>query len=187
MDLGRPAFRLFAIIIVVALPAIAVLALLLTVADAWVARVGPGMVFFLVGIGTLAWAGIVASLTSRAATRDLRDVVTLAARGDTDTGGGANGGEDLGAVQRQLRATLDERNRQISTLAADVAGAPITGGPVEVAARVVAVARQVTGDPTWLLVVMRAADPAVLPAGVYSDDPAASAPSRWASSSNGPR
>ena len=173
MDLGRPALRLFAIIIVVALPAVAVLALLLTVADAWVSRVGPGMAFFLVGIGTLAWAGIVASLTARAATRDLRDVVTLAARGDTGTGTGANSGEDLGAVQRQLRATLDERNRQISTLAADVAGAPITGGPVEVAARVVAVARQVTGDPTWLLVVMRAADPDVLPAGVYTDDPAA--------------
>jgi signal transduction histidine kinase len=173
LDLGRPALRLFAIIVVVALPALAVLALLLSVADDWVARVGPAMAFLLVGVATLAWAAIVASLTSRAATRDLRDVVTLAARGDTGTEAGARAGEELGAVQRQLRATLDERNRQISTLAADVAGAPITGGPVEVAARVVAVARQVTGDPTWLLVVLQAADPAVLPVGVYTDDPTA--------------
>jgi two-component system sensor histidine kinase KdpD len=173
VDLGRPALRLFAIIVVVALPALAVLALLLSVAADWVARVGPAMAFLLVGVATLAWAAIVASLTSRAATRDLRDVVTLAARGDTGTEAGARAGEDLGAVQRQLRATLDERNRQISTLAADVAGAPITGGPVEVAARVVAVARQVTGDPTWLLVVLQAADPAVLPVGVYTDDPTA--------------
>ena len=70
-----------------------------------------------------------------------------------------------------MRSTLDERNRQISTLAADVAAAPITGGPTEVAARVVAVARQVTGDPTWLLVVLHAADAEALPAGVHDDDP----------------
>jgi len=173
VDLGRPAVRLFAIIVVVALPAIAVLGLVLTLADKWVSQVGPAMAFFLVGIGTVAWAGIVASLTARATTRDLRDVVALAARGDTETPAGGQVGEDLGAVRRQLRATLDERNRQISTLAADVAGAPITGGPVEVAARVVAVARQVTGDPTWLLIVLRAADPEALPAGVYTDDPTA--------------
>jgi len=128
VDLGRPAVRLFAIIVVVALPAIAVLGLVLTLADEWVSQVGPAMAFFLVGIGTVAWAGIVASLTARAMTRDLRDVVALAARGDTETPAGAQVGEDLGAVQRQLRATLDERNRQISTLAADVAGARVGDG-----------------------------------------------------------
>ena len=57
-------------------------------------------------------------------------------------------------------------------LPADVAAAPITGGPAEVAARVVAVARQVTADPTWLLVVLRASDADVLPPGVHDADPA---------------
>jgi two-component system sensor histidine kinase KdpD len=36
----------------------------------------------------------------------------------------------------------------------------------------VTVARQVAGDPTWLLVVLHSSDPAALPAGVYDDDPA---------------
>jgi len=51
--------------------------------------------------------------------------------------------------------------------------ATLDAAGIVVAARVVAVARQVTGDPTWLLIVLRAADPEALPAGVYTDDPTA--------------
>ena len=171
MGLGQASLRLFAVIAVVALPGLAALALVLAYADAWVAEVGFATAFLLIGLATLAWGALVASLTARAASRDLQEVVSIATRG-----GGTDGPEaatdDLGAVQRQLRSALDERNRQIATLAADVAAAPITGGPVEVAARVVEVARQVTGDPTWLLVVLHAADPTALPAGVYDADPA---------------
>jgi signal transduction histidine kinase len=171
VDLGRASLRLFAIIIVVALPGLAALALLLAYGEAWVADAGYATAFLLVGLGTLAWAGLVASLTTRAVSRDLRDVVAIATRGE-GSGASEGGTDDLGAAQRQLRGALDERNRQIATLAGDVAATPITGGPVEVAARVVAVARQVTGDPTWLLVVLRAADPHALPPGVYDADPA---------------
>ncbi len=171
MGLGQASLRLFAVIAVVALPGLAALALVLAYADAWIAEVGFATAFLLIGLATLAWGALVASLTARAASRDLQEVVSIATRG-----GGTDGPEaatdDLGAVQRQLRSALDERNRQIATLAADVAAAPITGGPVEVAARVVEVARQVTGDPTWLLVVLHAADPTALPAGVYDADPA---------------
>jgi two-component system sensor histidine kinase KdpD len=171
VSLGQPALRLFAVIAVVALPGLAAMALVLGVGDTWVAEVGAGTAFLLIGLATLAWAGLVASLTARAISRDLQDVVTIATRG-TPSNVAEGASDDLGAAQRQLRNALDERNRQIATLAADVAAAPITGGPVEVAAQVVTVARQVTGDPTWLLVVLRAADPAVLPAGVYDHDPA---------------
>ena len=78
---------------------------------------------------------------------------------------------ELSAAQRRLRMALEERNQQIAILAADVAATPITGGPAEVAARVVTVARQVTRDPTWLLVVLKAGDPGLLPSGVYDGDP----------------
>ena len=40
MDFGRPAFRIFALIAVVALPALAALGLVLVRGDAWVAEVG---------------------------------------------------------------------------------------------------------------------------------------------------
>lgn len=171
MNLDQPALRLFAVIAVVALPGLAALALVLGFAEAWVTQVGVGTATFLVGLATLGWAGIVAGLTARALSRDLHDVVAIATRGGGATLEGTEGADDeLRTVQRQLRTALDERNRQIATLAADVAGAPITGGPVEVAARVVAVARQVTGDPTWLLVVLHAADAEALPAGVHDAD-----------------
>ncbi len=171
MDLGQPALRLVAVIAVVALPGLAALALVLAYAETWVAEVGIGTAFLIVGLATMAWAAIVAGWTARAISRDLQEVVTLATRGDvTPAAPGAN--DELRTAQRQLRTALDERNRQIATLASDVAATPITGGAVEVAARVVAVARQVAGDPTWLLVVLHAGDPTALPPGVYDDDPA---------------
>ncbi|MEK6191306.1 MAG: HAMP domain-containing sensor histidine kinase [Chloroflexota bacterium] len=173
MDLGRPALRIFAFIAVVALPALAALALVLVLGDAWVAEVGVSVVLLVVGLGTLLWAAIVAAVGSRSVTRDLQGVVTLAERGaatGAESGLAEEEGE-LSAAQRRLRMALEERNQQISILAADVAATPITGGPAEVASRVVTVARQVTRDPTWLLVVLQAGDPGLLPSGVYDGDP----------------
>lgn len=171
MGLGQASLRLFAVISVVALPGLAALALVVAYAEDWVAEVGLGTALLLIGLATLAWGALVASLTARAASRDLQEVVRIATLGgDADHSDAAT--DDLGAVQRQLRSALDERNRQIATLAADVAATPITGGLAEVAARVVAVAREVTSDPTWRLVVLHAADPAALSAGVYDADPA---------------
>ncbi len=172
MTLGQASLRVFAVIAVVALPGLAALALVLAYADTWVEEVGFGTAFALVGLGTLAWGALVASLTARASSRDLQEVVAIATRGSAGPDASETAGHDLGAVQRQLRSALDERNRQIATLAADVAATPITGGPVEIAAQVVTVARLVTSDPTWLLVVLHAADPLALPAGVYDADSA---------------
>jgi two-component system sensor histidine kinase KdpD len=173
VDLGRPALRIFAFIAVVALPALAALALVLVLGDAWVAEVGVSVVLLVVGLGTLLWAAIVAVVGSRSVTSDLQGVVTLAERGAAPGAepGVAEEAGDLSAAQRRLRMALEERNQQISILAADVAAAPITGGPAEVASRVVTVARQVTRDPTWLLVVLQAGDPGLLPSGVYDGDP----------------
>ena len=173
MDLGRPALRIFAFIAVVALPALAALALVLVLGDAWVAEVGVSLALLVVGLGTLLWAAIVAAVGSRSVTRDLQSVVALAERGAPTVAkpGDAEEAGDLSAAQRRLRLALEERNQQISILAADVAATSITGGPAEVAARVVAVARQVTRDPTWLLVVLQAGDPGLLPSGVYDGDP----------------
>lgn len=172
MDFGRPALRIFAFIAVVALPALAVLTLILVLSPEWADQVGVSVVLLMVSLGTLLWGAIVAAVGSRSVTRDLRGAVTLAERGSA-TGaqpGQSEDGGEMSSAQRRLGMALEERNRQISLLAADVAGAPITGGPTEVAARVVTVARQVTRDPTWLLVVLQAGDPGLLPAGVYGGD-----------------
>lgn len=193
MDLGRPAFRIFALIAVVALPALAALGLVLVLGDVWVAEVGVSVALLVVGLGTLLWAAIVAAVGSRGVTRDLQSVVSLAERGSAEgsQADDADAGGDLGAAQRRLRMALEERNQQISILAADVAATPITGGPAEVAARVVTVARQVTRDPTWLLVVLQAGDPDLLPSGVYDSDPetpprAVGELEQWAAVSEGP-
>lgn len=173
MDLGRPALRIFALIAIVALPALAVLALVLVLADRWVAEVGVSVALLVLGFGTLLWAAIVAVVGARSVTRDLQGVVALAERGAAAVPelGDSEADADLSAAQRRLRLALEERNQQISILAADVAATPITGGPAEVAAQVVTVARQVTRDPTWLLVVLKAGDPGLLPSGVYDGDP----------------
>ncbi len=193
MDFGRPAFRIFALIAVVALPALAALGLVLVLGDAWVAEVGVSVALLVVGLGTLLWAAIVAAFGSRSVTRDIQSVVTLAERGSATSAESGDGDttDELNAAQRRLRLALEERNQQISILAADVAATPITGGPAEVAARVVTVARQVTHDPTWLLVVLKAGDPGLLPSGVYDSDPdtpprALGELEQWAAVSEGP-
>jgi signal transduction histidine kinase len=115
------------------------------------------------------WAAVVAIAGSRAIARDLAAMVELAERGAL----GADATDDgLSAVQRRLATALEERNRQIGALAAAVGAVPITGTAVQVAASVVTTARQVTGDPTWQLAVLRSANPELLEAGVYGDDAA---------------
>jgi len=169
VDLNQTVLRLVGVILVVALPALAVLALLLVFGERWVAEAGVGMALLLVGLGTAGWAVVVAWFTARAFAQDVQDVVAIATRGPAPSST-SDPDEGLTGPQRQLSAALEERNRQISTLAEGVVGTSITGGPMDVAARVVGVARKVTSDPTWLLVVLQSADAGALPVGVYGDD-----------------
>jgi signal transduction histidine kinase len=168
MDLSRPSLRLLALFGAVAIPPLVGLAALLAFARDWVDRVGMGSTLLLVASGGAIWAAVMAVAGSRAIGRDLSVLVELAERGAPDTDATVEG---LSAVQRRLATALDERNRQIASLAAAVSAAPITGTAVQVAASVVTTARQVTGDATWHLAVLRSANPDLLAPGVYGDDP----------------
>ncbi|HYN63273.1 MAG TPA: HAMP domain-containing sensor histidine kinase [Candidatus Limnocylindrales bacterium] len=187
MDLSRPSLRLLALFGAVALPPLIGLAALINFAPEWVDQVGMGTALLLAAGGGAILAGVMAVAGSRAIGRDLSVLVELAERGSP----GDATSDGLSAVQRRLAAALDERNHQIASLAAALSAVPITGTAVQVAASVVTTARQVTGDPTWQLAVLRVANPELLDAGVYSDDPSA-APEpvtdlhRWAASAEAP-
>ena len=188
MDLSRPYLRLLALFGAVALPPLVGLAALLYFAPDWVARVCTGSALLLAGLGGAIWAVVVAVVGSRAIARDLSVLVELAERGAP----GADMTPDaLSGAQRRLATALDERYRQIASLAAALGAAPITGTAVQVAASVVSTARRVTGDPTWQLAVLRATGGNLLEAGVYSDDPSVppeplSDLHRWAAATEAP-
>ncbi|HEX6474926.1 MAG TPA: HAMP domain-containing sensor histidine kinase [Candidatus Limnocylindria bacterium] len=170
MDFGRPSVRLLLLFGAVAIPPLVGLAALFYFARDWVASVGVGTTLLLAALAGALWAVVVAVVGSRIIAADLRSMVELAERGAPE---GEGGTESLSAVQRRLATALDERNRQIASLAEAVGAAPISAAPVEVAASVVGIARQATHDPTWQLAVLRSANAELLPLGVYGDDPSA--------------
>lgn len=185
MDFARPSLRLMAALLVVALPPLVAFAALSALAADFMAAIGFGTAL-VVGTGiTIVWAGLVAVLAGRLMAGEARLMVELAERGLAPrlaTEAGAN--EPLTAAQRRLASTLDDRNRQIADLAATVREAPIEGEPGRVARSMVAAARTLTGDPTWVLAVLRSGADA-LPPGAYSGDETQPAPvgevHRWAS------
>jgi len=73
----------------------------------------------------------------------------------------------LAAAHRRLAASLEVRDRQLHDLAVHVGAATITAPAAEVATRVVAAARDVTGDPTWSLAVLVSPDESLLRPGTY--------------------
>ncbi len=131
MDLGRPSLRLLLLFGAVAIPPLVGLAALVYFAPDWVASVGVGTALLLAVLAGAIWAVVVAIAGSRVIAADLRSMVELAERGAPE---GEGGTESLTAVQRRLATALDERNRQIASLAEAVGAAPISAAPVEVAA-----------------------------------------------------
>jgi len=135
-------------------------------------------------LASVAWIAVVAVAYSRVMRQELDDVLGLAEHGELrDPTERASEGD---ATHRRVAASLDERNRQVAELAAQVSQAPIGDDPHLVAEHVVRAARSVTRDPTWLLAVLDSAIPEQLPPGVY-DAGAGSTPAaiddlhRWAS------
>jgi signal transduction histidine kinase len=165
----RPSVRLLALFGAVAIPPLVALAAVVTFERTWVEDVGTGTVLLLAVIGGAIWAAIVAVFGSRAFGRDLSQLLEIAERGVPESG---DNGEALSTVQRRLASTLDERNRQIASLAAATSAIPITATAVQVAASVVRMARDVTGDPTWQLAVLKSANPQLLAPGVYAPESA---------------
>jgi len=169
MDLGRPSVRLFVALLVVALPPLIALSAIGAFAGGWLAErgYGAGTQLLIGAVFTIGWAGLVAMFAGRLMAGEARSMLELAERGTTRS---AEREAELSEAQRRLAATMEERNRQIADLAEMVRVAPIAGEAAAVARSMAAAARQLTGDPTWAVVVLRAPADASLPPGVYAPE-----------------
>jgi len=146
-------------------------------------RVSAGLVAGAALVISLAWCLVLAVFYVRSLSGEASGMITLAKRGEVNS----DGLEAIPNAVAQLANALEERNRQVAALAAETSAAPITGNPRAVAAHVVRTARQLTGDPTWALAIVRSNLPDLLAPGVYhaeESDPIdeIGESERWASS-----
>jgi signal transduction histidine kinase len=185
VGIGRPSLRLLAVLLTAALPPLVAFGLLDMAEPTWMERVGSLLSVLIVAGAGLLWIALVAVVAARPMADDARSIAALAERGMASTGDG------LSSAQRRLATTLEDRNRQISDLADLIRVAPISQDATAVAHAMVAGARQVTGDPTWLLAILRVPETGDLETGVYG--PSAESPPgtldevhRWAATAEGP-
>jgi signal transduction histidine kinase len=169
VDLDRPSLRLLAALLAAALPPVVAYLVLDRTEASWIDRIGTGNAIALSVAITIGWVVVVAIVAWRPFSGEARSMVQLAEHGvSADRAAGSAGPDDpLTSAQRRLAAALDERNRQIADLADQVRGVPIADDPAAAAHAMVGATRSVTGDPTWLLAVLRAHDPDALEAGIY--------------------
>jgi K+-sensing histidine kinase KdpD len=164
--MGRTAGRLFLILVAVALPPLVAFATVDALAGDLVARFGAGTSLVVAAAATIVWAAMLAVTASRVLGSETRRMVELAERGMAQPAAA----DDAASGELRLMTALDERNRQIAALAAQVRDAPISLDASAVARSMVDAARSITGDPTWSLAVMRSKGDRILSAGVYDAD-----------------
>ena len=165
MGIGRPSLRLLAVLLTAALPPLVAFGLVTLAEPAWTSRAGGTLTLLILVGACLLWVALIAVVAARPMATDARSLAALAERGMASTGDG------LSSAQRRLATTLEDRNRQISDLADLIRVAPISKDATAVAHAMVAGARQVTGDPTWLLAILRVPETRDLEAGVYGPNP----------------
>ena len=170
---GTPWLRLLAALLAAALPPVLVYVALDRFEPAWIGRLGTESTLAFAATVTVGWVVIVAIVAWRAITGETRSMVELAEHGvGGERAAGVPAEDALTGAQRRLAAALDERNRQIADLAAQVRAAPIADDPAAAAHAMVSATRSVTGDPTWLLAVLRVQEAKALAVGIYGADPA---------------
>lgn len=165
MGIGRPSLRLLAVLLTAALPPLLAFGALTLAQPTWMGRVGGGLAVLILAGLALLWVVLVAVAAARPMANEARSIAALAERGI------ARADDGLSAAQRRVATTLEDRNRQISDLADLIRQAPIAKDPMAVAHAMVAGARRVTGDPTWLLAVLRVPEDRDLETGVYGPIP----------------
>lgn len=152
--------RTFAALVIAVLPPLIALAALLL---GWSGfdELDPTATGMAIVGGAVAWAAILAVVYARSLGDEMRDLLSLARRGNvTDE-------PETGAAYQQLANLLDERNRQVATLARQSGLVPIEDDPIGVVRSVVAAVESVMRDATWRLAVLTSADESLLPSGIY--------------------
>lgn len=161
--------RLFWFLLLAALPPLLIFGIFEALGEPLVGRLGQGTTLTVVAVAAVVWAGIVTLVASRSMSSEVRALVDLAERGHSSDEHGDGGREVTTESHRRLNLALVERNRQLAELAHHVRTAPIAQDVRTVAHRVVEVARTVTRNPTWNLVILEAV--ADLAPGAYGTDP----------------
>ena len=182
--MGNPGLwtRVFVGILAAVLVPTLVAALVVTLVGGFVDRADPVLLALAILAAIVLWAAILAVVYTRILTDELRSFRDLAERGErADAAGAAQGS----ALQR-VAGALDERNRQVATLAEGTGTVPIDDEPGRVVDALVDLVRSVMGDPTWTFAILATDDAVALPPGVYAGEGSGSAEPlgdlhRWAS------
>ena len=154
--------RVFVALLLAVLPPLLLLVVALLLRESVLSEASPDLVAIVVVAGSMVWAAILGIVLARAVGDEVRSLVSLAERG-------APRGElpDAGAAYGHLAKSLEERNRQLETLAQQTRRLPIDDTPRAVVAALVSAVRSVMADPTWRCAVLASDNEALLPAGVY--------------------
>ena len=173
--------RAFVGLLIGILPPLTVVAAALVLGGSALTDVNPGLIAMAVIAGVIAWSAILAIFFGRSLGGEFNDLLSLARGADPGMPGEAS------SAYHQMASLLDERNRQVATLAEAAALVPIDEDPVRVARSLVTTVASVMGDATWRCAVLASEDAALVPPGVYHalDDRVAAEPigelERWAS------
>lgn len=153
--------RVFVGLLFAVLPPIVLLVGAVLLAESVLEGVDPSVVAVFVVVGAIVWAAILAIVFARVLSEDLRSILSLAQHGEQ------RASAELGAAYQQLAEALDERNRQVATLAAEAGRIPIDDDPRRVVAALVSAVRSVMGDDTWRAAVLTSEDVDVLAPAIY--------------------
>ena len=179
--------RVFVALLLAVLPPILLVLVALLVTESVFHARNANLVAVVVFLGALLWSAFLALIFTGGLADEVRSFLSVAERGPDPED------PELGEAYRQLAGSLDERNRQVATLAREASGVPIDDEPRAVVTALVTVVRTVMRDPTWRCAVLTSATPELLPSGVYqgvederSIEPVADL-ERWASVSDSER
>ncbi len=176
--------RAFVGLLIGIIPPVLVLVTLFVLADDALRGVNPALAAVGVVAGAIAWAAFLAVIFGRSLADAFEDLLTLARRGDA-------GGGETGQAYQQMAGLLDERNRQVATLARRAGQVPIDEDPVRVVRSLVTTVASVVDDAPWRCAVLAGDEGELVPPGIYHaiDDEVESEPvgdlERWASTAEG--
>lgn len=154
-------FRVFVALLLAVLPPLLLLVGALLLAETVLSGTDPALVAIVVVAGSIVWAALLGIVYTRGLGDDFRSLLTLARRGDPGTD------IEIGDAYRQMASSLDERNRQVATLAREANLVPIDDAPRRVVGAVVSAVRSVMRDDTWRCAVLASESEDLLPAGIY--------------------